>query len=109
LVISFRRVDVVADLVTTIDSILFELSHQQVLLELSKLNATTKTIPASFAYVDGGVIGARTFFANTTDIFNSETATRASFRATTPVPIAPTLSLTLLGLMSMFAMRKRKA
>lgn len=109
LVISFRRVDIEANLVTTIDSILLDLSRQQVLLELSKLNIATKTITASFAYVDGGNIGTRTVFANTADIFNGETATRASFRATTPIPIAPTLSLTLLGLMSMFAIRKRKA
>ena len=109
LVISFRRVDLVADLITTIDSILFDLSHQQVLLELSKLNAATKTITASFAYVDGGIIGARTVFANTTDIFNGETATRASFRATTPIPLPPTAFLALLGLAAMVFVRKRNA
>lgn len=109
LVVSFRRVDIVADLITTIDSILFELGHQQVLLELSKLNAATKTITASFAYVDGDIIGARTVFANTTDIFNGETATRASFRATTPIPLPPTAFLALLGLAAMVFVRKRNA
>lgn len=109
LVVSYRRVDIVADLVTTIDSILFELGHQQVLLELSKLNAATRTITASFAYVDGGTIGTRTVFANTTDIFNGETATRASFRATTPIPLPPTAFLALLGLAAMVLVRKRNA
>lgn len=109
LVIQFRRVDIVADFITTFGSFAYDPMHDQVLLQLSKLDATTKAVQASFAYVDAGVTGAITTFGTTADIFNGENATRASFRATTPVPIAPTLSLTLLGLLSMFAIRKSKA
>lgn len=107
LVVDFRRLDVTADFVTIIDSVALELGHQQILLELSKLNAATKTITASFAYVDGGVVGSSFVFANTADIFNGENVTRASFRAQTPIPIPPTLYLSLVGLAGMIWMRKR--
>lgn len=107
LVVDFRRLDVAADFVTIIDSAIFELGHQQILLELSKLNAATKTITASFAYVDGGIAGSNFVFANAADIFNGENVTRASFRAQTPIPIPPTLYLSLLGLAGMIWMRKR--
>lgn len=106
LVVDFRRVDVSADLVTIIDSIMFELGHQQIVLELSKLNAATKTITASFAYVDGGSAGSNFVFANTADIFNGENVTRASFRAQTPIPISPTLYLSLIGLAGMAWVRR---
>lgn len=107
LVVDFRRLDIMADFVTIIDSAIFELGHQQILLELSKLNAATKTIIASFAYVDGGIAGSNFVFANTADIFNGENVTRASFRAQTPIPIPPTLYLSLLGLAGMAWVRKR--
>lgn len=106
LVVDFRRVDVSADFVTIIDSIMLELGHQQILLELSKLDAGTKTITASFAYVDGGVAGSDFVFANTADIFNGENVTRASFRAQTPIPISPTLYLSLIGLAGMAWVRR---
>ena len=106
LVVDFRRLDVAADLVTTIDSATFELGHQQILLELSKLNAATKTITASFAYVDSGVAGSSFMFANTADIFNGENATRASFRAQSPIPIPPTLYLSFIGLVGMAWVRR---
>lgn len=107
LVVDFRRIDITADFVTIIDSAIFELGHQQILLELSKLNAATKTVTASFAYVDGGIAGSNFVFANTADIFDGENVTRASFRAQTPIPIPPTLYLSLLGLAGMAWVRKR--
>ena len=107
LVVDFRRLDVTADFVTIIDSAIFELGHQQILLELSKLNAATKTITASFAYVDGGVAGSSFVFANTADIFNGENVTRASFRAQSPIPVPPTFYLSLIGLGGMAWVRKK--
>lgn len=98
LVIQFRRVDSQNDLVTTFGSVLLDTSHDQVQLGLSKLNATTPTVAASFAYVDGGVVGGVTSFVNTADIFNGENATRASFRAISPVPEPGAYGMMLVGL-----------
>ncbi len=109
LVIEFRRVDLVADFITSYGSFVYAPGHDQVLLELSKLDATTKAVQASFAYVDAGVTGGFTTFGTTADIFNGENATRASFRATSPIPIPPTIFLSLLGLAAMVTVRKLKA
>ena len=109
LVIQFRRIDVVADFITTFGSFAYDPTQDQVLLQLSKLDAATKSIQASFAYVDAGVTGAFTTFATTADIFNGENATRASFRATTPVPLPPTIFLSLIGLAALISVRKFRA
>ncbi len=108
LVIQFRRIDVVADLVTLFGAFAYDVGHDQVLLQLSKLDASTQTIQAGFAYVDGGVTGTFTTFGTTADIFNGENATRASFRATSPIPLPATLFLFLLGLAAMATVRKLK-
>lgn len=108
LAIQFRDSDSFADLTTLIAESDVETNHDQIVLQLVKASAAN-SITARFAYVDGGVIGSFTDFAGSGALFDGENFTRAEFRATTPVPIAPTLSLTLLGLLSMFAIRKSKA
>lgn len=106
LAIQFRRADVLNDVITTYGSSVLDPLHDQIVLYLSKLDANSKAITASFAYVDGGIVGATTVFGTTADIFNGENYTRASFRATTPVPAPPTVFLALLGLVAMgFARR----
>lgn len=109
LVIQFRRVDSLNDLVTTFGSVLLDTGHDQVQLALSKLNATTPTVAASFAYVDGGVVGGPTSFVNTADIFNGENATRASFRAITPVPEPSAYGMMLAGLGLIGWMARRRS
>jgi len=109
LVIEFRRVDLVADFITSYGTFAYDLGHDQVLLQLSKLDTATKAIQASFAYVDSGVTGAFTTFGTTADIFNGENATRASFRATSPIPLPPTIFLSLIGLAALVSVRKFKA
>lgn len=108
LAIQFRDSDSFADMTTLIAETDVETNHDQIVLQLAKASAAN-SITARFAYVDSGVVGAFTDFAGSGTLFDGENFTRAEFRATTPVPIAPTLSLTLLGLMSMFAIRKSKA
>ena len=98
LVIQFRRVDALNDLVTTFGSVLLDVGHDQVQLELSKLDVATKTVSASYAYVDGGVVGTETTFINTANIFNGEEATRASFRAISPVPEPDAYAMMLAGI-----------
>ena len=109
LTIQFRDSDSFLNTVTLLGSADLETNHNQIVLAIGKRAAAVNAISAGFAYRDGGVDGAFTEFTNTGTLFDGENFTRAEFRATTPVPIAPTLSLTLLGLVSMFAMRKRKA
>lgn len=98
LVIQFRRVDALNDLVTTFGSVLLDSSHDQILLKLSKLNAATDTVIGSYSYVDSGVAGIETAFINTADIFNGENVTRASFRAISPVPEPGAYAMMLAGL-----------
>lgn len=109
LAIQFRDADSFLTTVTLLGSAGLETNHDQIVLALAKKDAGVNAISAGYAYRDAGVVGAFTEFSSTGTLFDGENFTRAEFRATTPVPIAPTLSLTLLGLMSMFAMRKRKA
>lgn len=109
LTIQFRDSDSFLNTVTLLGSADLETNHNQIVLAIGKRAAAVNAISAGFAYRDGGVDGVFTEFTNTGTLFDGENFTRAEFRATTPVPIAPTLSLTLLGLVSMFAMRKRKA
>jgi hypothetical protein len=108
LIIEFRRLDLVANFVTSYGTFAYDPGHDQVLLELSKLDAATKAIQASYAYVDAGITSAFTAFGTTTDIFNGENATRASFRATSPIPIPPTIFLSLIGLAALVSVRKFK-
>lgn len=98
LVIQFRRVDGLIDLVTTFGSVLLDSSHDQILLKLSKLDAATDTVIGSYSYVDSGVSGIETAFINTADIFNGESVTRASFRAISPVPEPDAYAMMLAGL-----------
>ncbi len=109
LAIQFRRADVLNDVITTYGSSVLDPGHNQILLSLSKLDASSNAITASFAYVDSGVVGLTTTFGTTADIFNGENYTRASFRATTPVPAPPTVFLALLGLFAMAYIRRSAA
>ena len=109
LAIQFRDSDNSQRLITLLGSADLETNHDQIVLALFKQDAGVNAISAGYAYRDAGVLGAFTAFTGTGTLFDGESFTRAEFRATTPVPIAPTLSLTLLGLMTMFAIRKRKA
>ena len=108
LAIQFRDSDSSLGLITLLDSAGLDTNHEQIVLALFKRDAAVNTISAGYAYRDNGIVGVFTEFLSTGTLFDGENFTRAEFRATTPVPIAPTLSLTLLGLMTMFAIRKRK-
>ena len=108
LAIQFRDSDSSLDLTTLISSADLDTQHNQIVLELRKTSAANE-ITARYAYKDGGVTGAFIDLTGFGTLFDGENFTRAEFRATTPVPIAPTLSLTLLGLVSMFAMRRKNA
>lgn len=72
-----------------VDETLLDSAHDQIALRLAKLNGSSDAITASFAYIDGGVLGSFTTFPDTVNIFNGETFTRAEFEAiaiTTPEP-----------------------
>ena len=109
LAIQFRDSDNFQRLITLLGSADLDTTNDQIVLALFKEDAGVNAISAGYAYRNAGILGEFTRFLNTGTLFDGENFTRAEFRATTPVPIAPTLSLTLLGLMTMFAIRKRKA
>jgi hypothetical protein len=85
--IQLRDLDDPANTDILIDQVLLDPGHDQIVLRLERGTLANNTIRASFAYVDGGVVGAFTTFANTVAIFNGENFTRAEFRASS----APTL------------------
>lgn len=82
--IQFLRLDFETDTVTTFASVPLDPNHQQISLTLSKPNAASSNIVASFAYVDGGVTGLVATLSPSVQIFRGENFTRAGFTAQTP-------------------------
>jgi hypothetical protein len=74
-------------------------NHDQILFDLTKGSISSNAIAASFAYVDGGVVGPFTTFGATTDIFRGENFTRAEFLFIEPTlePVPEPATLLLLG------------
>ena len=107
--ISFRQVDLVANIVTPIANTTLDPLHDQVALRLSRLSATDDAIAASFFYLDGGVGGPVTTFAATTDIFHDENFTRATFQFESPVPEPSDSLLLISGFLSLLVMVKFKS
>lgn len=102
--IEFRDSDDPANTSTLIDQALLEPLHSQICLRLERPDATDNSIFASFAYIDGGgICGSFTTFANTADIFDGETFTRAEFRAAGPVPEPSAALLLVSGLVGLAA------
>jgi hypothetical protein len=78
-------------------NLLLDPGHDQILLDLTRASTGSNAITASFAYVDGGVIGPFTSYAATVDIFRGENFTRAEFTFLVPVPVPEPSTLILLG------------
>lgn len=99
--VMFRRKNKETLQVTTIDQVDLDPSHSQIQLVLTKASANSNVISASFAYVNNGIVGTPTTFANTTTIFNTNPFTRAAFAASAPVASGveqgQSTSLTLMG------------
>lgn len=101
--VQFFRLDTVANSATFFGSFLLDPAHDQILLDLTRLSALSDAITASFAYVDGGIVGPFTTFGTTADIFRGENFTRAEFLFFTPVPEAASLILFGVGLVALAA------
>lgn len=107
--IQFRHNDNILNTTTLVDQILFNPGpgDDQIALRLSRNNASNNTITASFAYIDSGVFGVYHTFVNTTDIFNGEDFTRASFSAQERVVPEPcSMLLLIFGLAGIAGMRR---
>jgi len=98
--VQFFRLDQVANTATFFGSFLLDPGHDQILLDLTRLSTASDAITASFAYVDGGVVGPFTTFGTTADIFRGENFTRAEFVFFTPVPEPANLILFGVGLVA---------
>ena len=101
--VQFFRIDDVADIVSFFGGFLLDPAHGQILLDLTRLSTGSDAITASFAYVDGGVVGPFTTFGTTADIFRGENFTRAEFNFFTPVPEPASLILFGVGLVALAA------
>lgn len=89
-VVRFIRKNPVTLQTTLIDERDLDPGHSQIQLTLTKANAASNVISASFAYVDNGVVGTPVAFANTTTAFSLNPFLRAAFFASTPVANAVT-------------------
>jgi hypothetical protein len=85
-----------------------DLSHDQILLQLERADLATSAVTASFAYVDGGTVGALQALTGSADIFSGEQWTRAQFLARTPVPVPAALWLFGTGLLTLIGAGRRK-
>jgi hypothetical protein len=71
--------------VTDISAVPLDSSHQQIQLRLSKADASSNAVTASYAYIDNGVVGSETAMSGSTPIFTVNGYTRASLLAFTPI------------------------
>ena len=104
--VTFRRQDFQADTIGTLAS--FPIApatfgaNDQIALVLSKDDAASDLITASFAFLSGGVAGSFTTFGVKSPIFHGENWTRAEFVASqaisAPIPEPQTYALMLAGM-----------
>ena len=107
LYVSFRQVNISAVTSTTLEKFALDTTHAQILLKLERPDTLSNAIRASFAYVDGGVVGSSQTFTTTPTIFNSVNFTRAGFDAVTPVPLPAAVWLLGTGLVGLIAIGRK--
>ena len=106
--VQFFNLDAVANTATLLGSFLLDPKHDQILLDLTRASAGSNAITASFAYVDGGVVGPFTTFGSTANIFSDENFTRAEFIWFAPVPEPSSLILFGVGFAALAAVRWKR-
>ena len=110
LLILLQHQDFVNGTETFVEAMALDTGHAGIALTLTKGNAGSNLITGSFAYIDGGVMGSPTTFANTTSIFGDEDFTRAGFEAfvLTEVPEPTTILLLGSGLIGLAGYGRKK-
>lgn len=104
--INLVNVDIFNGTLSVIDSIAVDLTHDQIMLDLSLSGGT---VSGSYAYGDNGVFGASTTFANTTNLANDNALyIRPAFNAFAPVPEPGTLVMFASGLVGLVYLRWRQ-
>ena len=107
--VQFFEASFVDSTFNSIDSILLEAGHDQIMFELTRADTNTNAVTASFAYIDGGIMGATQSLTGSADIFTSVDWTRAQFLSRTVVPIPSAVWLFGSGLLGLVGVARRKS
>jgi hypothetical protein len=107
--VQFFETSFVDSTFNSIDSILLEAGHDQIMFNLMRADTNTNAVTASFAYIDGGSVGATQSLSGSADIFNGENWTRAQFLSRTVVPVPAAVWLFGSGLIGLIGLARRKA
>lgn len=95
--------------VSVIDALALDPGHDQIELNLFK-GASSDAVGGSFAYLDGGKLGALTTFGDATTLASDQSVSfSAGFDAVAPVPEPATLALFGSGLAALGWIRRRQA
>jgi len=106
--VQFFETSFVDSTFNSIDSILLEAGHDQIMFNLMRTDTNTNAVTASFAYIDGGSVGAIQSLSGSADIFNGENWTRAQFISHTVVPVPAAVWLFGSGLIGLIGLARRK-
>ena len=105
----FREADRTAGTIMTLAAVDLDPLHDQIMLIIENSLDDLSAFTGSFAYIDGGIVGAITTLAGSVTMFNGEDYVRAAFIAGTPAVAEPaSLAVFALGIAGFAFLRRRR-